>query len=77
MDGQAFMLMDMHDVQEYLGLKLGPALKLCGVIKELKTVFLKQHSDLSLAKDNGNDHFVRPPCHNPCFSADHDYVSHQ
>lgn len=41
------MLMDIRDVQDYLDLKLGPALKVCGVIKELKSLYLKKYAALA------------------------------
>lgn len=38
-DGQAFMMLVLPTVQEELGLKLGPALKLCHHVQRLKLAF--------------------------------------
>ncbi|MFH4982499.1 hypothetical protein AB6A40_009208 [Gnathostoma spinigerum] len=37
-DGEAFMLLSLTDCIDHLGLKLGPALKLCAMIKELISI---------------------------------------
>uniref|UniRef100_A0A915JAF4 SAM domain-containing protein n=1 Tax=Romanomermis culicivorax TaxID=13658 RepID=A0A915JAF4_ROMCU len=44
-DGQAFMLLTLPDVQRFLGLKLGPALKLCEIIKQLKVIYLNEFAN--------------------------------
>lgn len=42
-DGQAFLLLTLRDCMEYLGIKLGPALKICSLIQELKIAFLSRY----------------------------------
>ncbi|GFN93457.1 scm-like with four mbt domains protein 1 [Plakobranchus ocellatus] len=41
-DGQAFLLLTLPNVQEYLGIKLGPAIKLCHLIERVKVAFFHQ-----------------------------------
>ena len=35
-DGKAFLLLNSDMLMKYMGLKLGPALKLCALIEKLK-----------------------------------------
>ncbi|GFR75003.1 Scm-like with four MBT domains protein 1, partial [Elysia marginata] len=41
-DGQALLLLTLPNVQEYLGIKLGPAIKLCHLIERVKVAFFQQ-----------------------------------
>ncbi|ELU04767.1 hypothetical protein CAPTEDRAFT_148410 [Capitella teleta] len=41
-DGQAFMLLSLPTIQEYLELKLGPSIKLCHHIEQVKIAFYEQ-----------------------------------
>ena len=43
-DGQAFLLLSLPTVQEYLEYKLGPAVKLCHHIERLKFAFFQQYT---------------------------------
>ncbi|BFZ09138.1 hypothetical protein BsWGS_12177 [Bradybaena similaris] len=38
-DGQALLLLTLPNVQEYMGIKLGPAIKLCHLIERIKIAF--------------------------------------
>ena len=38
-DGQAFMLLNLPTVQQYLRLKIGPAIRLCHIIERVKLGF--------------------------------------
>ncbi|XP_005111500.1 scm-like with four MBT domains protein 1 [Aplysia californica] len=38
-DGQALLLLTLPNVQEYMGVKLGPAIKLCHLIERIKIAF--------------------------------------
>lgn len=43
-DGQALLLLNLPTVQEYLDLKLGPAIKLCHHIEKIKVAFFQQYA---------------------------------
>ncbi|CAC5406656.1 Scm-like with four MBT domains protein 1,Scm-like with four MBT domains protein 2 [Mytilus coruscus] len=43
-DGQALLLLTLPTVQEYLELKLGPAIKLCHHIEQIKLAFFQQYA---------------------------------
>lgn len=43
-DGQAFLLLTLPTVQEYLELKLGPAVKLCHHIEQIRLAFFQQYA---------------------------------
>ena len=49
-DGQAFMMLVLPTVQEELGLKLGPALKLCHHVQRLKLAFYETFHPEEVAK---------------------------
>ena len=36
-DGKAFMLLNSEMMMKYMGLKLGPVLKLCNIIEKLRS----------------------------------------
>ncbi|KAH9504832.1 Scm-like with four MBT domains protein 2 [Bulinus truncatus] len=40
-DGQALLLLTLPNVQEYMGIKLGPAIKLCHLIERIKLSFFE------------------------------------
>ncbi|KAK3101257.1 hypothetical protein FSP39_002207 [Pinctada imbricata] len=46
-DGQALLLLSLPVLQEYLDLKLGPAIKLCHHIEKIKLAFYRQYANLS------------------------------
>ena len=43
-DGQALLLLTLPTVQEYMELKLGPAIKLCHHIERVKVAFFEQYA---------------------------------
>jgi len=43
-DGQALLLLTLPTVQEYLELKLGPAVKLCHHVEQIKSAFFQQYA---------------------------------
>ena len=43
-DGQALLLLTLPTVQEIMEVKLGPAIKLCHLIENLKIAFYQQYA---------------------------------
>ena len=41
-DGQSMMMLSLPTIQEYLEMKLGPAVKLCHQIERVKVAFFEQ-----------------------------------
>ena len=42
-DGQSFLMLDLPTIQNYMNLKLGPAIKLAHLVERLKLVYFQQY----------------------------------
>lgn len=51
-DGQAFMLLNVQTVQQYLHVKLGPAIKLCKIVEKLNLAYLERYMMISVDGEN-------------------------
>ena len=54
-DGQAFMLLNLPTVQQHLGLKIGPAIRLCHIIERVKLGFFLSYCPRDDDDDEDDD----------------------
>jgi hypothetical protein len=51
-DGQSFLMLNLPTIQNYMNLKLGPAIKLAHLVERLKFNYFQQFQTVSQLSDN-------------------------